>query len=258
MVTLFENNTFASSIGSTTVPDLCSNGVRALRHACFSSTSPQMQLAAIILHGIVFAICSVRFISWSVVSRGKEAWRGCCCTRKTPPSDHATLGAQVTKTNLLGLISSCTGGSPTACAAVEEADTSTITDMSFMFYGSSFTEDLSQWDVTSVTDMSYIFDGADALPGPIGWRVTRSALDDLIDGCERGTAAACSAVENADTSRITDMVRMFFRSSFTGNIANWDVSAVNDMRGMFSGSSFNGNIANWDVSAVNNMAEMFS
>eukprot|EP00961_Rhodomonas_salina_P211500 2855816-Rhodomonas_salina.1 len=45
----------------------------------------------------------------------------------------------------------------TACAAVEEADTSTITSMAWMFRFSSFTGDISKWDVSAVTDMQLMF-----------------------------------------------------------------------------------------------------
>eukprot|EP00961_Rhodomonas_salina_P273098 3690020-Rhodomonas_salina.1 len=155
MVTLFENNAFTSLIGCTTIANLCSNGVRALRRACFSSTSQQMQLAVVFWLG-TFAVCLA-------ISRGKEAWKGCCCTRKTLPKRTryssllplvtalvfcATVGA-VTITELRGLIRSCNDGSSTDCAAVEEADTSTITEMNSMFRSSSFNGNISKWDVSA-------------------------------------------------------------------------------------------------------------
>eukprot|EP00961_Rhodomonas_salina_P074076 995421-Rhodomonas_salina.1 len=76
--------------------------------------------------------------------------------------------------------------------------------MNRMFYLSSFTGNIGQWDVSSVTDMSYMFAG-DPMYG-----VT---------------------------------------NTFTGDISKWDVSAVTTMGAMFYASSFTGDISKWDVSA---------
>eukprot|EP00961_Rhodomonas_salina_P047441 637410-Rhodomonas_salina.1 len=290
MVTLFENNTFTSSIGSTTVPDLCSKRVHALRHACFASTSPKMQLAVGYLLG-TFAVCLVGVISWSFISRGKEAWRGCCCTRKTLPKRPryssllplvtalvlcATAGA-VTRTELLGLISSCSDGSSAACAAVEEADTSTIRDMSSMFRGASFTGDLSQWDVSSVTRMSDMFFSSTFNGDISGWNTgavytmeamfARSAFNTDISKWD------VSAVNNMetmfdkssfnrdisawDTSSVTTMENMFRDSAFNSDISGWNTGAVGTMEAMFARSAFTGNIGQWDVSSVTHMRDMF-
>jgi len=71
-----------------------------------------------------------------------------------------------------------------------------------------------------------------------------------------------------DVSNVTDMFRMFSQgvgggqesSRFTGengDISGWDVSNVTDMWGMFMGSKFNGDISSWDVSKVTTMKVMF-
>lgn len=72
--------------------------------------------------------------------------------------------------------------------------------------------------------------------------------------------AGFSALDILDTSRVTDMGRMFNGSiSFNGNISQWNVSKVADMGWMFSAAtSFSGDISNWNVSNVNNMRGMFS
>ena len=85
---------------------------------------------------------------------------------------------------------------------------------------------------------------------------TRDELIELINELieERGNDANLNDI---DTSEITDMSQLFFKSNFNGDISEWDVSKVEDMSYMFSESTFNGNISNWDVSKVKNMFCMF-
>jgi len=56
---------------------------------------------------------------------------------------------------------------------------------------------------------------------------------------------------------VTNTNKMFYGSSFNGDISNWDVSNVINMNQMFAYSSFNGNISNWNVSNVTEMVRMF-
>jgi surface protein len=60
-----------------------------------------------------------------------------------------------------------------------------------------------------------------------------------------------------DTSRITDMSKLFYLSKFNGNISEWNTGNVLSMESMFYGSDFNGDISRWDVSRVTNMRAMF-
>ena len=85
---------------------------------------------------------------------------------------------------------------------------------------------------------------------------TRDELIELINELieERGNDANLNDI---DTSEITDMSQLFFKSKFNGNISEWDVSKVEDMSYMFSESTFNGDISNWDVSNVKDMFCMF-
>ena len=89
---------------------------------------------------------------------------------------------------------------------------------------------------------------------------TRDELKELIDKLieKRGDDADLNDI---DTSEITDMNELFFKSKFNGDISNWDVSNVESMIGMFEHSEFtgeNGDISNWDVSNVKNMSYMFN
>ena len=85
---------------------------------------------------------------------------------------------------------------------------------------------------------------------------SRDELEELVNKLikERGNDADLNDI---DTSKITYMPALFYRSSFNGDISNWDVSNVKEMSYMFTNSSFNGDISDWDVRNVEDMSHMF-
>ena len=86
---------------------------------------------------------------------------------------------------------------------------------------------------------------------------TREELEDIIKSRMDKEGSNCD-LNDIDTSLITDMSRMFFRSAFNGDISKWDVSNVKNMSRMFLQSDFNGDISKWNVSNVTDMTGMFA
>ena len=111
-----------------------------------------------------------------------------------------------------------------AYGPIAEWNTSSVTDMSKLFHGTSsinFDGDISNWDTSAVTDMSYIFSG---------------------------TSNFASDVSNWDTSSVTNMSRMFqSTTNFSTDLSSWDTSRVTDMGAMLSSSfNFATDLSSWD------------
>ena len=115
---------------------------------------------------------------------------------------------------------------------IENWDVSNVTNMSEMFWGTNFNDDISAWNVGSVTNMRQMFFATNTFNQSIGtW----------------------------DVSSVTDMNGMFYSASaFNQNLDLWDVSNVTDMGTMFRFAiNFNGDIYSWSVCSVSNMSQMF-
>ncbi len=117
--------------------------------------------------------------------------------------------------------------------AVNDLDTSNITDMSTMFRDCGlFNQDLDNWNTSNVTTFCNMFYRASTFNGNIAtW----------------------------DTTNVTEMCNMFYNAvNFNSIISNWDTSNVEDMSGMFQGTqSFNRNITGWNTSNVTTLVNTF-
>jgi surface protein len=113
-------------------------------------------------------------------------------------------------------------------------------DLSSMFNGSGFNQNINSWNISAVTNFSGMFSASRFNNGgtPLTWVWPAwSNLSYLFSGRDGNLAYA---------------------DGITMDITGWDVSGVSNMSYMFSGArNFNQNISVWDVGNVNNMSGMF-
>jgi surface protein len=136
--------------------------------------------------------------------------------------------------------------------------TSGITNMSKLFWGAWFNQDIGSWDVSSVTNMSQMFEQAQLFNQDIGsWDVSS------VTNMSRMFYVAKRFNQNIgswDVSKVTDMSLMFgYAQAFNGDIGSWDTSKVTEIESMFVKTfAFNQDIGDWDVSNVTNMSRVFN
>ena len=164
-------------------------------------------------------------------------------------------------------------------SALSNWNTSSATNMSFMFFftgysATTFDFDPSSWDTLNVTNMSAMFSGAGYSANAFtldlsSWK-TSNVTNMYGMFSEAGASATTFSLDLSswNTSNVTNMSYLFTEAgslstswSISG-LSYWNTSSVTDMSYMFaftgsSASAFSLNLSSWDTSKVTNMDSMF-
>ena len=137
---------------------------------------------------------------------------------------------------------------------IPQLDTSSVTKMSYMFNGCRSLTTIKQLDMSKVTDMSYMF-GSCSLLTTVPQLDTSSCknMNHMFYGCYQLTI-----IPKLDTSKVTSMSGMFWNCFKLITIPELDMSSVTDMSYMFYDCRELKTIPKIDVSNVTSMTSMFS
>ena len=137
-------------------------------------------------------------------------------------------------------------------------DTSSVSDMSYMFHRSPFVvPDTSAWDTGNVKTMRALFDGASSANPDVRRWDTGNVTD--MSGVFARTDVARPQVGSWDTSKVELMSSTFFAAEVANpDVSQWNTSQVTDMSSMFSEApAANPQVRGWNTSNVVSMYAMF-
>jgi surface protein len=160
---------------------------------------------------------------------------------------------------------------------VNDWNVSQVTNMAGMFNSTAnFNQNIGAWNVTKVTTFGTnhqdgMFGSAAAFnnggSSDINNWVINTSNPVSMGGMFRSAGSFNQPIGNWNTSRVTTMYQMFFRTSpasvFNQNIGSWDVGNVTTMESMFANATVFNNggstsIDNWRPSSCTTMRNMFS
>jgi len=223
-----------------------------------------------------------------------QAFRFCnfvCSATDIPVFDKDSLNTPFTGYSSgggLGEMFEVTGSLFTGVPNINSWDVSNITSMFYMFSGSSFNSDISNWtlspyssnapwndmvnpsimfsnntsfnqnldslDVSNVTSFSYMFSNTDLTASGCSfstWDVSKSSAFSSMfrDAAYIPTGIGSWTFGN---NLSASLYSMFYNTTGTiPDITGWDVSGIRDFSYLFYNTNFNQDISGWDMTSVN-------
>lgn len=116
---------------------------------------------------------------------------------------------------------------------------------------------ISSWDTSSVTDMTSLFFTNPAFNQPLPWNTANVRS---MNGMFSNTASFNQSLNHFRVSSVTSMLSMFNGAlAFNQPLDQWDISSVRTIAAIFQGArTFNQDINLWDTSTVTNMGSAFA
>ena len=125
-----------------------------------------------------------------------------------------------------------------------------VENMDFIFYDTTFNEEINGWDVSSATTFQHMFESAISFDQDINSWDTSSATD--LNAMFLFAAVFNQDINGWDVSKVDNFRSMFSSAtSFDQDINSWNTGSATMMPGVFQqAAAFNQNINSWDVSNV--------
>ena len=208
----------------------------------FRSLATKNQL----LHGAAFSLAFIFLILSSA-----QVNAACTVNGISYRTNSDTSGSYIT----LGNLRSRAGAWNNSTDLVTTCDVSQFTSMRLAFYNNStFNQDLSAWDTSSVTNMQYMFRGANSLTS-----LTLPETGAVTNMYQMFTLnSSITSVTLPKTGAVTDMSYMFYHATNLTSLT-LQTGAVTYMRYMFNyATSFNQDIRAWNVDNVTDFNQMFA
>ncbi|MGE5356173.1 MAG: BspA family leucine-rich repeat surface protein [Deltaproteobacteria bacterium] len=165
-------------------------------------------------------------------------------------------------TNMMGAFRDCNNLNVNA---VDIPNLSSVTDMSWMFYGCTVLNPtgasstaFNSWNTSNVLDMNYLFCNAWAFNTPIGNWNTSNVTN--MFGMFQSASSFNQPLGNWNTSNVMYMGQMFAgASSFNQYLGDWNTVNVLSVYYMFySAWAFNQSLGTWNISNISQMDEMLT